>query len=94
MNFAASLAVLAVLNVTAPVASPEAVSSTLAQHARREPNTRATAHPQSLGGVGPPQRRGGVGASAAESRAGGGEELRRRGWLPWRGGGGREGALG
>ena len=47
MNFAVSLAVLAVLNVTAPLASPEAVSSTWAQHARREPSTRATAHPQS-----------------------------------------------
>ena len=56
MNFFA-LAVLAALNVTAPLASPEAVS-TWAQHARRgsEPRTRAASHPQSALGGGSAQK--------------------------------------
>ena len=62
MNFAAALAVLAVLNVTSPLASAEAVSSTWAQHARREPSTRATAHPTKwLGGWARPRDAEGAG---------------------------------
>ena len=57
MNFAVSLAVFAVLNVTPPLASAEAVSSTWAQHARAQhPCHSSPPHPQSaLGEVGPPQ---------------------------------------
>ena len=94
MNFAASLAVLAVLNVTSPLASAEAVSSTWAQHARREPTAPVPqlTHPKCLGrGGSAPVTRTRRGASAAESRAGGGEVLRGRGLVTLAG---RRGAQG
>jgi hypothetical protein len=85
MNCAASLAVLAVLNVTSAVASPEAVSSTWAQHVPEgspAPVPQLTPKVPWAGCGSAPETRRGGGASAVQSlvrRRRGGVARRERG---------------